>query len=941
MALESYRQKRRFDKTPEPAGAAPAGSTPGGAAVDTVDAAAAAVPSAAGERRLLYVIQKHAATRLHYDFRLELDGVLLSWAVPKGPSLDPKDKHLAARVEDHPLEYGSFEGTIPKGEYGGGTVMLWDRGHWEPEGDPHEGLRRGDLKFTLRGEKLRGSWVLVRMKPRAGEEGKENWLLIKHRDDEAAPADGQAVLALDRSVASGRTMDEITAAGESSVWHGDRPPDQQSEARPGEEFVLDPSTLPGARAVTAMPGFVKPQLATLVSEVPLGEGWRHEVKFDGYRIVARIEEGRVRMYSRNEKDWTGRYGVLADELAALPVQSAMLDGEVVVQTPAGRTDFQALQNASGFRRRGAAAEERAGADSRGAAAGRVGDPEGGGRLLYYVFDLLYLDGHELLTAPLDERRELLRRLVARLPEGGRIVFSEHMTGQGPALAEEACRQGLEGVVSKKSGSPYRPGERGGDWLKTKCRQEQEFVVGGFTDPGGTRVGFGALLLGVWEGSRLRYVGKVGTGFDERLLRELDGRLRDMESERSPFDLQAERAPKGAHWVRPELVAQVAFSEWTRDAGLRHPSFKGLRADKSPEEIVVEEAVSPESLATAAEGDPTGAGPGADGPGRARRTPRARKPADPAETMRGVTLTHPGKVLWPQDGVTKRGLAEHYERVAPWMLPHVSGRPIAMVRCPEGVRELPAAVRQGRSRSGPCFFHKHPGDDFPGPFERVTIEESAGPDTYLTITEPGSLVALAQMGVLEIHLWGSTWPDIEHPDMLVFDLDPDPAVEWPALADGARLMRDVLKALGLESFVKTTGGKGLHVQAPITPSEDWETVRTFCRAVAEAFVAHAPDRYTANMSKAKRTDKIYVDYVRNNRGATSIAPYSTRARDHATVAVPLRWSELSGSIRPDTYTVETIQNRLSRLKSDPWEGWAEVKQKQSLSEAMRRAVGALS
>ena len=413
-------------------------------------------------------------------------------------------------------------------------------------------------------------------------------------------------------------------------------------------------------------------------------------------------------------------------------------------------------------------------------------------------------------------------------------------------------------------------------------------------------------------------------------------------------------PEGAHWVRPELVAQVAFSEWTREGDIRHASFKGLRDDKVPAEVVLEQAPPAGPAAAGAEAPsqveaprqveaPAKAAAPARVTGRAEAVAAAGT-ADPAkavpsgaEIVHGITLTHPGKILWPVDGVTKKGLVEHYDRVAEWMLPYVLGRPVSMVRCPEGV-DGATVIRQNRGRGGPCFFHKHPGEDFPGPFERVTIEESAGPDTYLTITEAGSLAGLAQMGVLEIHVWGSTWPDIEHPDLLVFDLDPDPAVTWTGLVDGARLMREVLQALGLESFVKTTGGKGLHVEAPITPGEDWETVRTFCKAVAEAFVAHAPDRYTANMSKAKRGGKIYVDYVRNNRGATSIAPYSTRAKDHATVAVPLRWTELSGSVRPDSYTVKNLENRLRRLKGDPWEGWFEVQQKQSLTEAMKRAVG---
>ena len=502
MALDAYRKKRHFAKTPEPSGAQGPADV-GGASEE-----------ATGKGGLLYVIQKHAARRLHYDFRLELDGVLLSWAVPKGPSLDPHDRHLAARVEDHPLEYGGFEGTIPKGEYGGGTVELWDRGTWEPEGDAHEALKKGDLKFTLHGEKLQGSWVLVRMKPRPGEEGKENWLLIKHRDDYAVDGDGQAILRdQPQSVASGQTLEEITAEAGSSVWHG----------------PLDPSRVPGARSVATMPRFVQPQLATLVKQPPEGDQWLHEIKFDGYRVLSRIEHGSVKMYSRNDNDWTSHYRVLVDDLAKLPVEGAMLDGEVVVQLPDGTTSFQELQNVlrSGEAvesRRPSAIEAAGGeSDDSGAAGG-----ETAGQLLYYVFDLLYLNGYELLDAGIEERKELLKRLLARRPEDGRIRYSDHISGSGPAYVEQACRIGLEGLVSKRAGAQYQPGARGGDWLKTKCWHEQEFVVGGFTDPAGTRVGFGALLLGVYENGRLQYVGKVGTGFNEKLLRSLADQLRRLE-----------------------------------------------------------------------------------------------------------------------------------------------------------------------------------------------------------------------------------------------------------------------------------------------------------------------------------------------------------------------------------------------------------------------------
>ena len=842
------------------------------------------------ETRPLYIIQKHAARRLHYDFRLELDGVLLSWAIPKGPSFDPRDRHLAVRVEDHPLEYGSFEGTIPKGEYGAGTVELWDRGTWEPEADARVGLKRGDLKFTLRGEKLKGSWALVRMKSRPGEEDKENWLLIKHRDEYAVDGDGQAVLQdQPRSVASGRTLEEITADGPSSVWHSDQPAAEQTQVRPAEEFRMDPSLVDGARKVLKMPRFVRPQLATLVDRAPEGSQWLHEIKFDGYRAVSRIEKGSVRLYSRNEKDWTGRYRPLVDELGSLPLESGMLDGEVVVQMPSGAGSFQELQSIS-----------------------ETGAYKGEGRLVYYVFDLLYLNGYELLAATIEDRKMLLKRLLSRAGKNGSILYSDNIPGEGGVVLAHACRLGLEGVVSKRAGSPYRPGIRGPDWLKSKCWHEQEFVVGGFTDPAGTRAGFGALLLGSYEQGDLRYVGKVGTGFNEKSLLDLGKRLRGLEIETSPFAEPLSPSLGRAHWVKPDLVVEVAFAEWTRGGRIRHPSFKGVREDKAATEVVKES----ETMAKTSESRP-----------------------QTGDTVHGVKLTHPDRIFWPLPKISKRDLVDHYDNVARWMLPYVLNRPVSMVRCPDGVADAAATVGQGGGADRACFFHKHAGPDFPGPLGRIPIEESKGTGTYLTITEAGSLTALAQMGVLEIHIWGSTWPDIEHPDMLVFDLDPDPAVEWAALAQGARQMRDVLGALGLQSFVKTTGGKGLHVTVPITPGEGWDGVRRFCKSVAEAFVAQAPDIYTANMSKAKRGGKIYVDYVRNSRGATSIAPYSTRATPNATVAVPLRWSDLSRGVRPDSYTVSNVQNRMRQLKDDPWEDYFEVRSAQTLTAAMKEAVGA--
>ncbi len=880
MALEAYRKKRDFAKTSEPRGA-----------------------KAAGEGRL-YLIQKHAASRLHYDFRLEHDGVLLSWAVPKGPSLNPREPHLAVHVEDHPVEYGSFEGTIPENEYGGGTVLLWDRGSWEPEEDPGEGMSKGELRFTLHGEKLKGGWLLTR-KGHANED-KQEWLLIKRRDEHAVDSEGQAVLTESPlSVASGRTLAQIAAEQAGSVWHSNQPADRQTEVRPAEDFRLDPGRLPGARKASRKPGFVRPELAKLMSAPPEGPGWLHEIKLDGYRAIVTIDGGRVRMFSRNEKDWTARYRPIAEELARLPVAESILDGEVVVQLADGSSSFQALQGDLG--------------------AGRTD------RLLYYAFDLLRLDGYDLSGVPIEERKETLERLLARSGLE-RVRYNAHVLGEGELFYEQACSFGLEGVISKKRSSFYRAGSRGGEWQKIKCLNEQEFVIGGYTPMEGRSSVLGALLVGVYEDGRLRYVGKVGTGFTDQMRRELAERLERMRVESSPFSAQAGRAPKSARWVRPEWVAEVAFLEWTRGGEIRHPSFKGLREDRDPRGVIAESPAEVEAEADA-EASP-GSTADADADGARQDEERERMKAQ-TEVL-GVRVTNPDRVFWPADQVTKMDLIDYYQGISGRIMPHILHRPMSMVRCPQGVAGVAADFHE--EKGGPCFFHKHAGPDFPGPFERVEIVESKGPETYLTVTDPAGLVALAQMGVLEIHVWGSRWPDIERPDMMVFDLDPDPEAGLSGAVEGARLLRVLLANLGLESFVKTTGGKGLHVVVPIKPGEDWEGIKLFARRVAETIVAAEPHRYTATMSKAKRKGKTFVDYLRNGRTATAIAPFSTRAKPHPTVAVPLRWEELARLDRADGYTVQNLARRLAQLKGDPWEAYFELQESQEITAKMKRSLG---
>ena len=832
MGLQEYKRKRDFKKTPEPAGT---------------------VKDKAGSS---FVIQKHAATRLHYDFRLEMEGVLRSWAVPKGPSLDPAEKRLAVHVEDHPLEYGGFEGIIPKGQYGGGTVLLWDRGTWHPDGDPVAAYRKGHLKFRLEGEKLHGGWHLVRMHGDRAGENKENWLLFKEDDEAAVPGSGDAVTTeYPDSVETHRGIEKIAAAPD-RVWQSNRA--EEVQAKEVKEAV------PGARKAK-MPGEIEPELATLVDAPPPGDDWLHEVKLDGYRILCAVEDGVAKLFTRRANDWTHRFAPLAAAAAKLSVTTALLDGEAVVLKPDGTTSFQALQNAL--------SEERT------------------SELVYYVFDLLHLDGLDLRPAPLTARKEALRALVGS-GEGQTIRFSDHVQGQGDGFYRQACRFGLEGIIAKRADAPYRSG-RGKDWLKVKCLKRQEFVIAGFTDPEGSRAGLGALLLGVHDqNGDLLYSGKVGTGFDRKLLRDLRRRLDKLERKTPAFA----NPPRGAearrsHWVEPKLVAEIAFTEWTEDGILRHSVFQGLREDKPAAEVVREEVqeVAKEAV----------------------------------QEFSGVRLTHPERVLYPEQGITKRDLAAYYERIAGWILPHLAKRPLTLVRCPEG-------------RQKECFYQKHVTDQFPKSIKRVEIEEGGKNVPYGAVTSAEGLLSLVQMGALELHIWGAHLDAVEKPDYAVFDLDPDEGLGWDRVVEGAKTLRRLLEHLGLRSWLKTTGGKGLHVCLPLTRRAGWDEVKAFTKAVSEAMVAHDAGRYTAKLPKASRKGKIFIDYLRNGRGATSIAAYSTRARPNAPVSAPLFWEELDTDVRANTFTVKTLPERLDGLKADPWEDFLTVKQ--SLTAAMKEAVG---
>jgi bifunctional non-homologous end joining protein LigD len=901
MALEEYRRKRDFKATPEPAGKAAAGKG----------------KKQGKTKALSFVIQKHAAGRLHYDFRLELEGVLKSWAVPKGPSLDPGEKRLAVQVEDHPLDYGGFEGSIPKGQYGGGTVVLWDRGTWTPwesEGDPVESFRKGKLKLHLEGEKLQGGWTLVRMHGRQGGDKGENWLLIKENDVTARPGSGDAILQeRPESVESGKSVEEM-AADPDRVWQSGKAKGTQETAKTGgtgrtAKATVDPATLPGAKKAK-MPELIKPELATLVDAAPAGDEWFHEIKYDGYRALCHLEDGEARLFTRQGNDWTDRFAGLAREAATLPAHQAVLDGEVVVLRPDGSSSFQALQNALSENR--------------------------GRDLIYIIFDLLYLDGYDLRPVPLEARKEALARLLAG--HSGALRFGDHVQGAGEGFYRQVCGYGLEGIVSKRAALPYRAG-RSKEWLKLKCLKRQELVIVGFTDPEGTRTGFGALLLAVHDGKDLVYAGKVGTGFSERSLVDLHRRLEKLVVDKPAF----KNPPKGAEarrsqWVKPQLVAEVAFADWTHDGILRHSAFQGLREDKKPEEVVRErpqEADSSEpspALQSEAKKPATKKASSVKikkGPKPALRpapeeapTPPQGRGRNPEILIAGVRFTNPAKILYPDAKVTKRDLGIFYSRIADWILPQISNRPLTLVRCPEGL-------------AGQSFYQKHVNEQFGPAVYRVDVEEGGAIVPYGAVDSLEGILSLVQMSVLEIHIWGSHRDQIEQPDYVVFDLDPDEGLPWEKVVEGAITARDFLANLGLRTFLKTTGGKGLHVVLPLTRRSGWDEIKSFAKAVAEAVVAAEPKKYTSKMPKADRKGKVFIDYLRNGRGATSIAPFSTRARPGAPVSAPLFWEELETGVRANTWTVRNLPDRLESLPADPWADFAKVRQ--SITAAMK-AIG---
>ena len=879
--LALYRSMRDFEITSEPSGSAKA--------------------KLFNKQPLPFVIQKHAASHLHYDFRLGWNGVLKSWAVTKGPSYFTGNKRLAVQVEDHPIDYGGFEGIIPKGQYGGGTVMVWDQGTWEPQAghtDVDAGLRTGSLKFILHGTKMKGKWALIRMGGKAANERKPNWLLIKEHDDfERGERDTDITEEKPNSAVTGRSLEQI-AKSEDHVWNSKETATKDKAWYRKDPAAPDVATKPAARkrgkvnfgsalskgvnkgTKESLPDFIAPELASQSDTPPSGDGWLHELKLDGYRIQARKDGDKVQLLTRTGLDWTHRMKTIAALVANLPVEKAILDGEVVVLAENGTTSFADLQ---------AAFQE------------GVRKP-----LTYFVFDLLHLDGRSLRNLPLIERKKVLERLVE---DGGEFLrFGEHVATDGKVVFRKACELHAEGIVSKRAASKYVSG-RSGDWLKLKCVREQEFVIGGFTLPSNGNHGVGALLLGYYDGKKLIYAGRTGTGFTQKTHRVLRDQLEKLRQKTNSFESLPAEARRGAIWVQPKLVAQVSFATWTADNLVRQAAFKGLREDKSASEVLREEpgvAPRPRGEQHASLAPPTDVAAKVTGTGK-------KVPAKSTSEHAPVRLTHPEKVLDMESQLTKQQLADYYWAIAPHMLPYIERRPMSLVRCPEG---------SGK----PCFYQKHANHALPPGVGSVDVPDKEGKiEPYITLSTAEALAGLAQMGVLEVHPWGSRNDDLEHPDCIIIDLDPDEAISWNQLAESAAEVRKQLKKIGLESFLKSTGGKGLHVVVPFIAEYDWPAIKQFAHAFVLQMEKAEPSLYLTKMSKAARKGRIFLDYLRNERGATAVAAFSPRARPGAPVSLPLHWSELKLAERPVAHVADFAE-WTGRLSRDPWKQFLASRQR---------------
>ena len=902
--LAKYRTMRDFKVTAEPSGE--------GAEAKRKATARTALPKAKAAGGLPFVIQKHAASHLHYDFRLGWKGVLKSWAVAKGPSYVTADRRLAVEVEDHPVEYGGFEGIIPAGQYGGGTVMVWDQGTWWPQLG-HEnvdaGLREGSLKFEMHGTKMRGKWTLVRMHSTKGtadgrwkNNTKPQWLLIKEHDEFERPAAAPALTEAEpNSAVTGRTMEEI-AQGEDHVWNSKetagtgqawyrQDPSDARASKPGKttkaaaKFTSTSNLTAQLKPLPTetQPEFIDPQLAQETETPPEGAGWLHELKLDGYRMQARKSARGVQMLTRSGLDWTYRVPAVAEAVAQLPVSAVTLDGEVVVLAEDGNTNFADLQ-----------ASFQQGAKN---------------PLTFFCFDLLHLEGHNPRNLPLRERKDLLAAVLPK-NEDATVRLSEHLETSGQAMFEQACKFHAEGIISKRADAPSRPG-RNSDWLKSKCLHEQEFVIGGFmlSSDGPDRIG--SLLIGYYEApvagakspGKLIYAGRTGTGFTQKTRRQLRAQLEPLEVKTTPFTHLPAEAKRGALWCKPELVAQVRFATWTAEDLVRQAAFLGLREDKSPAEVFREEATAPPTPKTfKSSGAPPSPTVSPSVKVESTNLPRTKTPQPTTPNLR---LTHPKKILDPESGLTKQQLADFYAAVAGRMLPHIADRPLSLVRCPDGAGK-------------PCFYQKHVNHMLPPGVGSVDVpdKKTGVIEPYITLSTPEAIVGLAQMGVLEIHPWGSRNEDIEHPDRVVFDLDPDEDLPWPTVTAAALDVRGRLKKIGLTSFVKTTGGKGLHIVAPIQPTLNFAELKDAAHNFVLAMERANPRLYLTKMSKAARKGKIYLDYLRNERGATAVAPFSPRARLGCNASVTLDWKELDAPTRP-SFPVVDLASWQSRLKRDPW------------------------
>lgn len=820
--LKEYARKRDFSGTPEPSGETPA--------------------SRAGE--YAFVVQKHDASHLHYDFRLELDGVLKSWAVPKGPCLDPSVKRLAIEVEDHPLDYARFEGHIPEGHYGAGDVIVWDEGSWTPIGDPHEGMKSGHLKFRLQGSKLSGSWNLVRTRM-AGR--KPQWFLIKGRDDQARDYPRFDILAEQPlSVVTGQSLPSEVAVTKQAAPRRTKP---TAAAKQKKEVATAKAKLPDA---------ISPELATLVDAPPAGD-WRYEIKIDGYRILARLEDGKVRLITRNGHDWSRKLPELCQALAALEVQSAWLDGEILVMDEEGRPDFQRLQNAFDA---------------------QVCEP-----IHYTLFDLLWLDGTDYRGKPLEERRQALQQ-VLRGNDNQSLRYSEDFTDDPRSILDSACRLGLEGLIGKRCGSTYTE-KRSRDWIKLKCKRRQEFVIVGFSEPKGSRSHFGALLLGLHDKDGvLRYAGKVGTGFSTASLKTLYQRLKPLQRKTCPLQEAPQDADaRGVTWLRPDLLCEVAFAEMTHEGRVRQAVFHGLRADK-PAEAIVEEK-----------------------PKKAARSTLAK--SKPANSVEGVTITHPDRVIDPTSKLRKLDVALYYEKAAERLLPWLADRPVSLVRAPDGV-------------GGEQFFQRHASrTEIPGA-EQLDPKLDPGHAPLLRIATAKGLVGAAQMGALELHTWNAALDDLEKPDRFVLDLDPDPALPWQRMVEATQLTLTLLDELGLAAFLKTSGGKGMHILVPLQRHHRWDEVKDFAHAINRHMAKLMPDRFSAVSGPKNRVGKIFIDYLRNTRGASTVCVWSARAREGLPVSVPVSREELPTLKAASQWTLANVDERLAA--ADPWADWAKTRQR---------------